>query len=244
MAFGHASVSDPIVLKLIIAGRRADGITQMAAHSHLRDVHGAMVVRPPIWAGPMPVGYVQNHVRRGAYSEIISAHSIERDLVTELWFEDIAHLQASTTTPYYKQKLQPDEPNFVDQATVERMLCAVSQIDKPGPERFKTFVFLRCLDFASTSEMGGLVSQWLKERPGFGRLQVNIPLQTPDGDRPFADLIIEAWFATIEAADGVVDDVASLYSGVSGVHIDASQSFVVSAEEYSTERLRAEIPRG
>ena len=225
------------MLKLIIVGQRAQGLMRSAAQRHLREVHGPMVINPPAGAGEMPSGYVQNHVMSGAYPVGEGAHSIERDLVTELWFEDFAHLKASTSTPYYKNYLQPDEPNFVDQATVERLLCDVSQVDNPPAAAFKAFLFLSVNDRAQLDMVSESALAWMAVASGCVHAICNVPRRSADGMPPFADLIVEGWFAAAADAIETVGKFDNSICALAAHGIALPRCLAMSAEEYSAARL-------
>lgn len=219
-------------MKLMILGRRARGITRAACHAHLRHVHGQMVVDPPKDAGAMPDGYVQNHVLDAALFASEGRHAIGRDLVTELWFADVAALRAATATPYYLGSLRPDEPNFVDDATVEKLpVRPRGVVEGPMDGPWKVFVVLG----PAGAPPDGLAA--LRECGGLAALVENAVLPGPDGGPPFADVILEGWFARRADAEGAVDALASVVRGAAGRGGDATGSAVFLAEQFDTPRL-------
>jgi vanillate O-demethylase ferredoxin subunit len=220
------------VLKLFILGRRAPGRTRAAAHAHLRDGHGRMVVLPPADCGPMPSDYVQNHVVDGAYAAH-GPHAVERDLLTELWFDDIAHMQASTATRYYREHLRPDEPRFVDDAGVARMLCDARVVHDGAHGgargRFK-LVRLMTLTPGAVLDEAAVVAQMVAA--GFTRIVVNGVRPGPTGAK-FVDVMVEAWTDTLETARTAADEIA-LPDGA-----DPAASLTLVTEEYPRARLIA-----
>jgi hypothetical protein len=200
-------------IKLMIVARRAPGMSRSAAHKHLRDTHGPMVVCAPANAGPMPSGYVQNHVFDGAYPAGEARRMIERDIVTELWFDTIDHMRASVTTPYYLTNLKPDEPCFVDDPTVERLVVdeAIVRDGPRGPD--KLFVFASKADrkdaFACLQNATAIVD--------------NTALPSPFGP-PFSECVLEAWFPD---------------QGATVAALDAAPALALAAREWSTAALRS-----
>lgn len=224
----------------MIVGRRAPGITRSACHQHLRDVHGQMVVRPPVDAGPMPKGYVQNHVFDGAYPAGHHAHAVERDMITELWFDDIADLRASTGTPYYLNNLKPDEPKFVDDDIVEKMVVRPQSLSAVGAGKFKLFLLLSAgedveIDDAQLAALDEKV-QTLPRHDGVVR---NLAQSPPNAPQPFVSIIYEAWFASRTDAEAALSSAANVNSSARSGMLDPKRSLTILAEEYTTEQLQA-----
>ncbi len=211
--------------KRIIIGRRAPGITRSAAHAHLRNVHSALVLSPPEDAGALPADYTQNHVFDGVYPTA-GAHGIERDFVTEIWPGGAPGSRPSGSTPYYSQVLQPDEENFVDNATVEK-LSAEAQPLKAGPQGpFKLFLALTGGDAqAAADAIEGALSS-----------TVNRIVPSPQGASGFVDQIVEFWFAERAAAAAVLEQWPAILAATGA---DPSASFAVAAEQFDSARLRA-----
>lgn len=223
------------MIKLMIVGRRAPGKSRRAGQRHLRNVHGPMVVLQPADAGPMPSGYVQNHVFDGIYPAHADGNRyvIERDLVTELWFENVDQMRASVQTPYYLANLKPDEPRFVDDPVVERILVKEREV-RSGPRGpFKLFVFAVRVEADDEGWVRACDAAIAALGPADAVL-VNEGLLGPSG-APFADIAIEGWYADREAAAEALDGGVF---GAFGTAADPSRTFAVAAEEFSTERLR------
>lgn len=226
------------MIKLMIIGRRAPGISRSAAHRHLRDVHGQMVVRPPAAAGAMPRDYVQNHVLDGAYPGGNGQHTTERDLVTELWFDDIGQLRASTSTAYYLENLKPDEPQFVDDSSVEKMVVRPEILLEGGGGRYKLFIVLKAApESLSDGTLRLCFDPVFLNIPGLRLAVVNAAQTPPDGTAPFADLIYEGWFAVQADAAAALAVSAELLAAAQDAGADRLQSFALVAEEYTTARL-------
>ena len=216
------------MIKLIIIGRRAPGISRSAAHRHLREVHGQMVVRPPADAGAMPKDYVQNHVLDGAYPGGDGPHAIERDLVTELWFDSIDDLRASTGTPYYLENLKPDEPLFVDDSTVEKLMVQPHLLVERGIGQFKVFWAI------SGAIDNAVFDQKLVDQNGLECAIRNDVLPPPSGQPRFVDVIYEAWFSQRSDAETALRGFTNI-SSADG--LDRASSFAVIAEQFDTQRL-------
>jgi hypothetical protein len=211
------------MIKFLFAGRRAPGRTRHAAQHHLQHGHGRAVVMPPPDSGPMPIDYVQNHVLDGSYPGV-GHHAIERDLMTELWFEDLAHLRASVATPYYQQVLRPDEPRFVDDATVAKM-----QVD---PVLIKDGRRTRCkLAWLLTHEETDRDLLPATSMADFQRIVLNRVAPPPDGPA-FVTTVIEAWHDDLDAVRRHADHWPF------DDRIDRTRSLGLLLEEFTTTRLR------
>jgi EthD domain len=225
------------MMKLMIVGRRAPGTTRQGAQCHLRDVHGPMVVSPPVEAGQMPLDYVQNHVIDGAYPGA-GAHAIERDLVTELWFENIDGLRASTSTPYYLANLRPDESNFVDDSSVVRLIVVPRTFVKGSSGRFKLFLLVSRANAATWDDARAQAEAAFAGVQGLVSAIANDVLPPPTGDAPFVDLVIEGWFETAELAAAPVAKFTAMLDAFGDGVVDRERSFAIVAEQYDTARLR------
>lgn len=135
------------MIKMMIVGRRRPGTTLAQHHHHIRNVHGAMVLRyieqEP---GKAPQAYSQNRVFDGTFRATAPGSdpfALNRDFVTEVWFKDMGQALGSLQQPFYLNQLQPDEDNFVDQATVVKMPVreqVVSETEGKGSASFKVFL--------------------------------------------------------------------------------------------------------
>lgn len=142
--------SGPTALKMLIIGRRKPGMTLVEHRQHIRNVHGALVLRY-IAAEPAsaPRRYVQNAVFDGSYRSTSPASdplALNRDFVTQVWFPDLATLQNSVKTPFYLDNLKGDESNFVDQSTVVLMPSREREVVARRPVAagaYKLFVLLQ-----------------------------------------------------------------------------------------------------
>lgn len=135
------------MIKMMIVGRRRPGTTLAQHHHHIRNVHGAMVLRyieqEPSKA---PQAYTQNRVFDGTFrapTALPDPFALNRDFVTQVWFKDMAQAVGSLQQPFYLDHLQPDEDNFVDQATVAKMPVreqVVSDTEGWGSASIKVFL--------------------------------------------------------------------------------------------------------
>lgn len=125
-------------LKIVILGRRRPGTTLPEHRRHIRQVHGERVLNyiatDPTHA---PRGYIQHQVFDGCYSNGPLGSdplALQRDFVTQVFFEDVAALRRSRETDFYRKELQEDEEQFVDQAAV-LMLITRPEVLQDGPAK-------------------------------------------------------------------------------------------------------------
>jgi hypothetical protein len=219
----------------MIAGRRCPGKTREEAQRHLKLVHGPLVYNAPADAGAMPAAYAQNHVIDHP-PEALARGRGDCDLVTEVWFDSVGHLREATSTPYYREVLQPDEANFVDQVSVRAAL--VREGPRHGtepPAAVRVFLFLK------GQAAGPLTVEPAMAEAATAALAyaIDTPLPPPDGTAPFASVIVTFSFADHDAArrfcatalPRLMDDLAPA--------LDEPSSFHVLAEHYPVPRLRA-----
>lgn len=111
-----------MTIKVMMLGRRRPGQTLAENRSHMKDVHGRLVLDyMAADADNAPRRYVQNHAFDGIYAGgkgQVKVFALGLDFVTEVWFPDLPTLKASRETQFYLERLQPDEPRMVDTATV------------------------------------------------------------------------------------------------------------------------------
>jgi hypothetical protein len=204
-----------------------------------------MVYDAPADAGPGPARYVQNHVFDGVHlgegGGGLTPYGIDRDLVTEVWFESMGDMIASTQTPYYLANLKPDEPRFVDDATVVR--CVVSEGPRTGGDAggdAKLFVFLKApagMDRAAAAvawrdamepALAAAGASWTENTVG-----------ARPGEDPFADAVWEVWFKARDTLTGFADRaLPGVFDALAG-RLDPRASLYLMAEEYTVDRLRS-----
>ncbi len=226
------------MIKFLFLGRRAPGLTRRAAHAHLRDVHGRMVVLPPADAGAMPAYYAQNHIIDGAYPGGDGPHASERDLLTELHFESMAALQDAVATPYYLENLRPDEPRFVHDPSVVRLNVAPRVIVDGPRTSAKLFVLASRasdVDDGRWNAVRDQVAGAIAGLEGIVALTENVVAMPPQGRR-FVDSVFEAWLDDHSAAMAATSQVQPLFE-TDG--IDGDRSLTLVAEEFTEQRLRS-----
>ena len=138
------------MLKMMIVGRRRGGMTVAQLHHYMTDVHGAAVLAC-IATDPAltPQRYVQNHVFDASFrvpGPTPDPLAVSRDFVTQVWFNSPEQAAAAMQAPFYKEVLQPDEDQFVDQPSVIKLPVVPQNLYSAGRTLgiFKLFIFHRC----------------------------------------------------------------------------------------------------
>ncbi len=98
------------MIKFTILLRRKQSLTHDEFVTYHRDRHA------PLFAG---LPEVRQHVRRYVQCHTIPATipglpPVTFDGITELWFDDLAALEAVFTADNYMQTIRPDEAEFLD----------------------------------------------------------------------------------------------------------------------------------
>ena len=211
------------MLKMMILGRRRGGMTVAQHHRYMTDVHGAMVVgaiaQQP---GEMPQRYVHNHVYDATFrapkrsSEgFADPLTIARDFVTQVWFSNPQQARASTEAAFYREQLQPDEDNFVDQSSVVKLPVSEQTLFDNGAANVtsKLFIFHRCkvqtadttadktADTTAADLAAATGAHWQTLLTGHGieRIVRNTVMGRP-GELHTVDLIDEVWLSSDAAA--------------------------------------------
>lgn len=197
------------MLKLMIVGRRRGGMTVTQLHHYMLDVHGAAVVAGIAHEpGLMPQRYVQNHVFDSSFRVPGTASgtapdplTVAPDFITQVWFDSPAQAAAATQTPFYLEQLQPDENNFVDQASVIKLPVVPEEIFATGSHRgsSKLFVFHQraagmAADVLAETTLGLWKSLLADAGHGVDAVVRNRVLQRP-GDPALVDFVDEVWLA-------------------------------------------------
>jgi hypothetical protein len=206
-------------MKLMIIGRRRAGITLAEAHRYMLAVHGTAVVgmiceQPEL----APRRYIQNHVFDGSYRLGVDRNdffALNRDFVTQVWFDHPQQAAAAMQAPFYLSHLQPDEDRFVDQDSVIRLPVRELQVRSPlgaegtegaGRRRStsKLFVFHRAGEGVSGEDLAAATTPlWDKALQDFGNaidtVVRNIVLRR-DGLPAAADVVDEVWLRDDQAA--------------------------------------------
>ncbi|MES2264245.1 MAG: EthD domain-containing protein [Pseudomonadota bacterium] len=189
-----------MTLKLNIVGRRRPGTTLTEHRYHIRQVHGAAVLRF-IEAEPdnAPRRYVQNAVFDGQYRAAAPGSdpfALNRDFVTQIWCDDLAMLERSRRSAFYQEQLKEDEDRFVDQASVlflpsrEREIVARAAIPAGA---VKLFTFTQRAPGAHPAEYASAWRQAAQAAGAAPLRHVQNDLMSPPGTVQFADAIDEFW---------------------------------------------------
>lgn len=215
------------MIKMVIVGRRRSGMTLAQLHSYLLNIHGPMVVAHiKRDGGALPKRYVQNHAFDGFYKSAatpISADpfSLNRDFVTQVWFDDVPQAMAALQQPFYLSTLQPDEDNFVEQSSVVKLpvidkLVSGTQESKAG---FKTFVFAKraasmTLDefHLTWSALLSGISQTLATTVGGLERHVQCTVMHRPNEQAPIDGISECWFTSKEQATQGLEHIRQVLS--------------------------------
>lgn len=229
------------MIKLMLSGRVTPSRPRQEAMSHLKSVHGPLVYDAPASAGAMPALYVQNHVDQGLdLPPSLTAWAWDRDLVTEISFEDLAHLRAATQTPYYLDVLKPDEARFVDHASVRPLVVEEHrQGVVVGDTAWKVFVYLKAAGDRAAFEKG-----WSRAREAVASRcmaqAANLPRTDPGAPPAFVDGVWSLWFADRDEASAFVNSALPLALESFEDHLRTDAGFVVLAQELPVSRLRRE----
>lgn len=232
------------MLKMMIVGRRRGGMTVTQLHHYMTDVHGAMVVgaiaKQP---GEMPQRYVQNHVHDATFRAPALAPegaadplTVARDFVTQVWFDNPQQARAAMEAAFYREQLQPDEDNFVDQPSVVKLPVAEQTVFDTGRAGLtnKVFVFHRRNAATTAADLAAATGahwQTLMAGHGIERLVRNTVMARPD-EPATVDLVDEAWLSSEAAATALAArwQVAVARPAMSALFVPGS-GFVLLARE-------------
>ena len=226
------------MLTLLISARTTPDRPRAEAIRHLKTVHGPLVYDAPANAGPMPAIYVQNYVVDDLpLPADLESWRWDRHLVTEISFEDIGQLKASTATPYYLEHLRPDEPRFVDQSSVRPLVMTRAYVGEPGRAAWKLFVYMTA---AGTEFRDRWTDAQNKAAPFCVAQAAGLPVGAPGAPPPFADGVWTLWFSTDAEARAFAADQLPKALEAFGAHLDPTQGRIVLAEQFDVSRLRLE----
>ena len=229
--------------KLVIVGRRRAGTTLAQHHNHILNVHGTMVVNY-IAQDPQhaPKRYAQNRVLDGSFRKagpVNDPFALNRDFVTQIWFDNPAEAMQSLQQPFYLDQLRPDEDRFVDQASVVKLAVREQQVSLlPGGGNIKLFSFFSkapTMDSATFSKTWRECSMALADSVQgslpYGQVQ-NEVLNRP-GELALVDAIDEFWVADLASAYALVAAVqSSMVAPLRAAGAIADEShFILMAEE-------------
>ncbi len=206
--------------KLMIVGRRRAGTTLAQHHHHILNVHGALVAKYIATdPGHAPKRYAQNRVLDGSFRTGGPANdpfALDRDFVTQIWFDDAASVANSMQRPFYLEQLRPDEDRFVDQASVVKLAARERQVSLPpnGGGNIKLFSFF---SKAATMDSAQFLKTWrecstaladsVKGNLPYGQVQ-NEVLHRP-GELALVDAIDEFWVEDLACAHALAATVQS-----------------------------------
>jgi EthD domain len=230
--------------KLMIVGRRRAGTTLAEHHHHILNVHGARVLdyiaHDPDKA---PKRYAQNRVLDGSFRKGGPAHdpfALNRDFVTQIWFNDPTDAMRSVQQPFYLAQLRPDEDRFVDQASVVKLAVREQRVANP-PDGRATIKLFSFYTKAAATDSASFLRTWrdcgcalaasVGSNLAFGHVQ-NEVLSRPGETSP-VDAIDEFWVADLATATALA---ASLQSAMVAPLRDAQAiadetHFILMAEE-------------
>jgi EthD domain len=231
-------------MKLLIVGRRKPGTTLAEHRHHIRHVHGELVQKyraaDPIHA---PKTYVQNQVVDGTFRATPNGEdpfALNRDFVTEIGFDSFADLGKSREQPFYIEHLQPDEGNFVDEATVVMLPANEVVMQAPNVTRsnsYKVFGFVAMNADQSREVFESAIAachQKLKASSKtpetVGHIMNNIAAPRS------VDMVDEFWFTDLASAQMFcrlwIDAFTVELSLQQQSTINTAHSFVLIAQEY------------
>ncbi len=227
------------MITLIISARTTLDRPRAEAIRHLKTVHGPLVYDAPADAGVMPSVYVQNHVEDDLpLPAALEGWRWDRHLVTEISFETIDHLKASTATPYYRARLQPDEPRFVDPASVRPLVIAGPPVVETDAT-WKLFVYI-----GAAGDREDFDAAWVEAReisePFIAAQTATRVVDAPGAPPAFVDGVWSLWFDTADQARAFAADHLEPALKIFGDHIDGRRGRIVLAEQFTVDRLRAE----
>ena len=197
----------------MIVGRRRPGTTLSQHRHHIRHVPGERVLRYIAESPDLaPQRYVQNAVFDGCYNAgplATEPLAVQRDFVTQIWAQDMAAVGRSHEQPFYLQYLRPDEPRYVDEATVSFMPVReklVHQTADTAPASVKLSGLTR-----RAADTGESIAAWraalaaLAATPAGQAVarQVRNAVLAPPGQTPAADQIDEFWLPDDSAAQAL-----------------------------------------
>lgn len=230
--------------KILIAGRRPSEMTLAEHHNHIREIHGKLVL-DLIQTNPdhAPRRYAQNRVLDGTWRTGGNAgdpFALGRDFVTQVWFDNPAQAMDALSHPLYKEKLQPDEDNFVDQVSIVKLPVREHFVVESSLKRsnVKLFVFFSKLSYVSSAEFVTAWQQRGKELAASSsatviQQYVQNQVMAKPGDTPWADGVDEFWVDDLASARVLAADVQSMMTNrlTEGQWIAPQTVFYLIAEE-------------
>jgi len=116
------------MVKLIVAIRRKQGLSQKDFHEHWGTQHATLVK-----SCPASKRYLRKYVQCHTLDEEYSAGEPAFDGTAELWFESVTDKESFFSDPDYLSQVKPDESRFSD---MSRTLFCLTQ-EKPIIRRYR-----------------------------------------------------------------------------------------------------------
>lgn len=123
---GPSGVTDQGSVKLLVLSKRKEGLSLEHFHSHMLGTHAASVM-----ALPGLRGYVQGHVRDGAYA----VGEALLDCVEQLWFDDLDALHAAQQSAQ-QSAVNADYRVCAEERYIHEMLVQEHWIIGPEPRDY------------------------------------------------------------------------------------------------------------
>lgn len=209
--------------------RRAD-VSDEYFHEHWIHPHGT-------WATEMdPLKrYVQNHRIESGLDGLASS---SYEGIAIVWFDDLEAAVTMGEDPTYKEKVQPDEPLFIDMdglaftMTDEYVLRVGPAVAKDDPKAVKPLILLHRAEGLEPAEFAERLAAKAEALSGLFAdarrltLAVNLPVNYEGEAPPACDAVIEAWFDDAESFGAAWErDREALFGELDGlVDRDATQA--------------------
>ncbi|HSM32329.1 MAG TPA: EthD domain-containing protein [Woeseiaceae bacterium] len=97
------------MIKLIVAIRKREGMSVEEFQAHWRTRHAELVRNCPATAR-----YIRKYVQCHTVPDQYQKGEVAFDGTAELWFDNVADMEAFYSDPDYLRDVQPDEPRFAD----------------------------------------------------------------------------------------------------------------------------------
>jgi len=97
------------MVKLIVAIRRKQGLSQKDFHEYWGTQHATLVK-----SCPASKRYIRKYVQCHTLEEAYSTDEPAFDGTAELWFESVANKESFFSDPDYLSQVKPDESRFSD----------------------------------------------------------------------------------------------------------------------------------
>lgn len=235
------------MIKIMVASRRRPGMTREEYRRYYQQIHaGKILAGPPELLQDM-ARYVQNEVLDGVYgaSAVNLFPLTEFDSVSEICFPDPAAAARSTEYPYYRDVIQPDEPQFADESALVILMAAeeAAAVARPRNGGRKVLHFLKAAagvsrdDFAKAWRDGHsriLQSARLSDRVTGSVRSHPLPIPADAGKGNFGgtpinvyDGVASLWFDRTGDGAPVRDYLEEFNAVLSAEVVDRERSFLL-----------------